>query len=126
MHTCERHSRDHKCGVALDKCEVVPPVYRRDFHGPVELYGEALKEVDRYKYLGLPLGAKGLDAGRMCGVSIAKAVRQVAYSTRLMRRRRVLDSIMRESANVDRPTEHGIWYALVNLSKGQQVAVNKA
>lgn len=41
----------------------------------MKLYGESLKEVGRYKYPGLPFGAKGLDTGRMCGVSIAKAIR---------------------------------------------------
>ena len=41
----------------------------------VKLYGQTLKEVDKYEYLGLPFGAKGLDTGRMCKVSVAKAVR---------------------------------------------------
>ena len=44
-----RHSRDHKCESAPDKCEVIPPIFRKDSHAPVELYGDALKEIDRYK-----------------------------------------------------------------------------
>ena len=54
-----------------------PPVCRKDPHETVKLCGEPLKEVDRYEYLGLLFGAKGLDAGRMCEVSIAKAVAQL-------------------------------------------------
>ena len=34
-----------------------------------------MKEVDRYKYLGQPFGAKGLETRRMCEVSTAKGVR---------------------------------------------------
>ena len=101
---------------------------RKDPHETtVKLYGEPLKEVDRYKYLGLPFGAKGLDTGRMYEVSIARAVRTASlfhsigcngegFSTAVSRR--VLTSIVRPS------TEYGM--ALVNLSKGQQMAVGEA
>ena len=93
----------------------------------MKLYGEPLKEVDRYKYLGLSFGAKGLDTGRMREVSIAKAVRtasifhSIGYSSGGLSTavsRRVLASIVRPS------TEYGM--ALANLSKGQQVAVDEA
>ena len=53
----ERHSRDHKYELAPSKCEVVPPVYRKDPHEAVKLYGTPLKEVHRYRYLGFPFGA---------------------------------------------------------------------
>ena len=53
-------------------------MYRKDSQAPVELYGETLKEVDRYMSLGLPFGAKGLDTGRMCEIGIAKGVRMVS------------------------------------------------
>ena len=93
----------------------------------MKLYGTPLKEIDRYKYLGLPFGAKGLDTGRMCEVGIAKAVRTArlfhsigcnggGFSTAVSRR--VLTSIVQPSM------EYGM--ALVNLSKGQQMAVDKA
>ena len=93
----------------------------------MKLYGTPLKEVDKYKYLGLPLGAKGLDTGRMCKVSIAKAVRTASLFHSIgcngggistAESRRVLTSIVRPSM------EYGM--ALVNLSKGQQVGVDKA
>ena len=85
-----------------------------------------MREVDRYKYLGQPFGAKGLDTRRMCEVSIAKGVRTAGlfysvvcngggFSTAISRR--VLTSFIRPSM------EYGM--ALVNLSKGQQVAIDK-
>ena len=122
--TCERHSRDYKYEFAPSKCEVVPPVYRKDPHETtVKLYGDPLKEVDMCKYLGLPFGAKGLDTGRVCEVSMAKAVRTASlfhsigcngggFSTAVSRR--VLTSIVRPGM------EYGM--ALVDLSKGQQMA----
>ena len=120
LRTCERHSRGHKYEFAPSKCEVVPPVHRRGSHSTVELYGTPLKGVHRYKYLGLHFGAKGLDTGRMCEVSIAKAVctdnlfhtigcNGGGFSTAVSGR--VLTSTVRPSM------EYGM--ALVNLSKGQ-------
>ena len=58
LRTYERHSRENKYEFAPEKCEVVPPVCRKDTQTPVELYGETLKEVDRYMYLGIPFGTK--------------------------------------------------------------------
>ena len=130
LRTCERHSRDHKYEFAPSKCEVVPLVYRKDpRETTVKLYEDPLKEVDRYKCLGLPFGAKGPDTGKMCKVSIAKIKVVCAaslfhsigcsgggFSTAVSRR--VLTSIVRPSM------EYGM--ALVNLSKGQQMAVDKA
>ena len=127
LRTCERHSREHKYKFAPEKCEVVPPIYKKDIQSSVELYGEALKEVDRYLYLGLPFGAKGLDTGRMCEISIAKGVRMASlfhsigcngggFSTAVSRR--VLTSFVRPSM------EYGM--ALVNLKRGQQAATDKA
>ena len=81
--TCERVSRDHRYEFAPEKCEVVAPVHRRGSRSTVKLYGTPLKEVHRYKYLGLPLGAKGLDTGRMCEAGIAKGIRKPACSTQL-------------------------------------------
>lgn len=77
----------------------------------VELYGESLKEVDGYKYLGLPFGAKGLDTGRMYEMSIAEAALTASlfhsvgcngggFSTATSRR--VLTSIIRPN------TEYGM------------------
>ena len=75
----------------------------------MKLYEDLLKEVNRYKYLGLPFGGKGLDTGRMCEVSIAKAVRTAslfhsldatAEGSRLQ--------YAGECSNVDHPTEHEI------------------
>ena len=80
LNTCERHGRDHKYEIAPEKCEVVPPIYRETSQPLVKLYGRTLKEVDRYKYLGLPFGAKGLDTRRMCEVSIAKGIRTAGSS----------------------------------------------
>ena len=125
--TCERHSRDHKYEFAPEKCEVVPPIYRETSQPLVKLYGQTLKEVDRYKYLGLPFGAKGMDTRRMCEVSIAKGVRTAGlfysvgcngggFSTAISRR--VLTSFVRPSM------EYGM--ALINLNKGKQVAIDKA
>ena len=127
LHTCERHSRDYKYESAPSKCEVVPLVYRRGSHGLLELYGEALREVDRHKYLGLPFEARGLDIGRMCEVSIAKVIRTASLfhsigcnggGFSITVSRRVLTSIVRPSM--------GYGMALVNLSKRQQMAVDKA
>ena len=56
---------------------------RKDTQAPAKLYGETFKEVDRYMYLGLPFGAKGLDTGKMCEIGIAKGYVWPAYSTRL-------------------------------------------
>ena len=81
---------------------------------------------DRYKYLGLPFRMKGLDAGRICGVSIAKASAQPAYSTRLKQRRGALSCSEQESANVDSPTEYGIRYGTGEFKQGTEVAVDKA
>ena len=125
--TCERHSRDHGYEFAPEMCEVVVPVHRRRSHSTVKLYGTPLKEVDRYKYLGLPFGAKGQDTGRMCEVSIAKGIRTTSlfysigcndggFSPAVCRR--VLTSLVQPSM------EYGM--ALVNLRKGEQVAVDKA
>ena len=79
LNTCERHSRDHKYEFAPEKCEVVPPIYGDSSYSSAKLYGQNLKEVGVYKYLGLPFGAKGLDTQRMCEVSIAKSVRTAKY-----------------------------------------------
>ena len=87
--TCERHIRDHKYSVAPDKCEVVPPVYGRDSHVAVELYGD---------YYPLYWISGGGSSTAMC--------------------KRMLTSI------VQLGVEYGM--ALVNLSKGQQVAMDKA
>ena len=35
LRTCERHSRENKYEFAPEKCEVVPPVYRKDTQTPV-------------------------------------------------------------------------------------------
>ena len=86
-----------------------------------------MKEVDRYKYLGLPFGAKGQDTGRKCEVSIAKGIRPASlfhsigcngggFSPAVCRR--VLTSFVQPNM------EYGM--ALVNLRKGEQVAVDKA
>ena len=122
VNACERYRCDHSYEFAPEKCEVVPPIYRDSSYLPVKLYGQNLKEVGVYKYIGLPFGA-GLDTQRMCEVSIAKGVRTAdllcsvgcnggGSSTAVSRR--VLTSFVRPSM------EYGM--ALVNLSKGQQVA----
>ena len=72
--TYERHSRDHKYEFAPEKCEVFRQ-YTGNSQPLVKLYGQALNKVGRYKYLGQPFGAKGLETRRMCEVSIAKGVR---------------------------------------------------
>ena len=92
-----------------------------------KIYGTPLKEVHRYKYPGLPFGAKGLDTGRMREVSIAKGIRTASlfhsircngggFSPAVCRR--VLTSFVQPSM------EYGM--ALVNLRKGEHVAVDKA
>ena len=126
LHTCERHSCDHRYKFAPEKCEVVPPIYRKRPFSPARLYGQNFKEVSVYKYLGLPFGAKGLDTRRMSEVSIAKGIRTAGifysvgcngggFSTAICRR--VLTSFVRPSM------EYGM--ALVNLSEGQDVDVDK-
>ena len=113
--------------VRTEQCEVVAPFHRRGSHSTVKLYGTPLKEVHRYKYLGLPFGAKGLDTGRMCEVSIAKGICTASlfhsigcngggFSPAVCRR--VLTSFVQPSM------EYGM--ALVNLRKGEQVAVDNA
>ena len=127
LNTCDRHSRGHKYEFALEKCEVVPPIHRDSSYSSVKVCGQNLKDVGVYKYLGLPFGEKGLDTQRMHEVSIAKGVRTAGlfysvgcnggeFSTAVSRR--ALTSFVRPSM------EYGM--ALANLSKGQQVAVDKA
>ena len=125
--TCERHNRDHRYEFASEKCEVVAPVHRRRSHSTVKLCGTTLKEVHRYKYLGLPFGAKGLDTGRMCEVSVAKGICTASLFHSIGCNgggftpavcRRVLTSFIQPSM------EYGM--ALVNLRKGEQVALDKA
>ena len=127
LRTCERNSKDHKYEFAPEKCEVIPPQRMESSSLKVTLYGQTLKEVSGYKYLGLPFGPEGLNIKKLCESGIAKAVKIASvfnsvgcngggFSAAVCRR--ILTSFIRPSM------EYGM--ALVNLSKGQQRAVDSA
>lgn len=86
-------------------------MHKEPSHLPVRLYGQNLNEVDRYKYLVLPFGTKGLNSGRMCEVNIAKGAGQPAYFIRLDARWRFLGcSVVRVLTSFVQPSMSTVWY----------------